>query len=262
LFDLISGGITFEEWIIMKGKFLTLIGTALTLAFSSTVAVAQSTKFPEGDFSNPEKNTEISESDDSLVAAADEKISPEAMEILCQRFPLNSRCDGTNEPTASPEDTTTEEAIPSENEISPENNIDTTPEAPLPDSSGEGVTPIPGTAPEGEFTLPSEDDAPTNITPMPGSAPEGEVTPSIEGDAPTNITPMPGSAPEGEVTPSTEGDAPTNITPMPGSAPEGDSPSNINKPEETTVPDSDSSKNTEQETTEGTESGVKILTPQ
>ena len=97
---------------MMKGKFLTLIGTALTLALSSTVTVAQSTKFPSRDFPEREEPTKFAESDDNLVAAAEEKLSPDAMEILCVRFPLNSRCSGANAATPSPEESTTEESMP------------------------------------------------------------------------------------------------------------------------------------------------------
>ncbi|MEM9925419.1 MAG: hypothetical protein AAF915_16975 [Cyanobacteria bacterium P01_D01_bin.50] len=158
----------------MKGKFTTLIGTALTLALSSTVAVAQSTKFPNRDFQNFEETTETSESNESLVAAADEELSPEAMKILCERFPLNSRCGGTNDPTNSPEETTTEEEItPSEENFSPDNNIDTTPGAPLPESSEE-MQPAPGT--------PFPESSPEGINPMPGN----EELPSAD-DAPTNM---------------------------------------------------------------------------
>ncbi|MGB7375270.1 MAG: hypothetical protein WA959_01660, partial [Rivularia sp. (in: cyanobacteria)] len=121
----------------MKGKFLTLIGTALTLALSSTVAVAQSTKFPSRDFPERQEPTSISESDDSIVAAAEEKLSPDAMEILCVRFPLNSRCSGANAATPSPEESTTEESMPAEDSTSPDNSFEeTTPGAPLP-----GTTP-------------------------------------------------------------------------------------------------------------------------
>ena len=56
----------------MKGKIITLIGTALTLALSSTVAVGQSTKFPNRDFPEREEPTSVSESDDSIVAAAED----------------------------------------------------------------------------------------------------------------------------------------------------------------------------------------------
>jgi hypothetical protein len=257
----------------MKGKFLTLIGTALTLALSSTVAVAQSTKFPNRDFPEREEPTSVSETDDTIVAAAEEELSPDAMEILCVRFPLNSRCSGANAVTPSSEDST-EESSPAEDSVSPDNSIETAPGEPLPGTTPEGITPIPGaplpgTTPEGVTpmpgsvtpeAIPSEDDAPTNITPMPGTAPEGEITPSEE-DAPTYITPMPGTAPEGEITPSEEEDAPTNIQTAPGGiTPDSDSPSNMNLPGETTLPDSDSPSNTEEETP--TEDGANILAPQ
>lgn len=185
----------------MKSKFVTLIGTALTLALSSTVAVAQSTKFPEREFPEREAPTEVSESDDALVAAAEEKLSPDAMEILCVRFPLNSRCEGKAEATTSPENTNTEEITP------PDNTIETTPGAPLP-----------------------------------GTTPEGEVAPSEEEDAPTNMTPMPGG-----VTPEA---APS----------EDDAPTNMNQPGDTTLPDSNSPSDTEEETTP--DNGAGILAPQ
>ena len=59
----------------MKGKSLTLIGTAITLAFSGNVAMAQS-------------------SDSHIYAPTEIKMSPEGMKILCKHFPLNSRCPG------------------------------------------------------------------------------------------------------------------------------------------------------------------------
>ena len=173
----------------MKGKFLTLIGTALTLALSSTVAVAQSTKFPNRNFPEREEPTTVSESDDSIVAASEEKLSPDAMKILCVRFPQNSRCEGANASTSSPEDTQTEESAPVEPSTSPDSVIETTPsEEPLPGATPESITPapdapLPGTTPE---AAPSEDDAPTNITPEPG-----ELTPEAatrEDAAPTNNT--------------------------------------------------------------------------
>ncbi|MEB3218198.1 MAG: hypothetical protein VKN72_18480 [Nostocales cyanobacterium 94392] len=187
----------------MKSKFITLIGTALTLALSSTVAVAQSNKFPNQDLPSGETTTETSEPSadgSNMVAASEEKLSPQAMEILCVRFPLNSRCEGKAEATTSPENTNTEEITP------PDNTIETTPDAPLP-----------GTTPEGEVA-PSEDDAPTNITPIPGG-----------------VTP--------EATPS-----------------EDDAPTNLNQPGGTTLPDSNSPNNTEEETTP--DNGAGILAPQ
>ncbi|MEA5595316.1 hypothetical protein VB797_13255, partial [Rivularia sp. UHCC 0363] len=110
----------------MKGKFLSLIGTALTLALSSTVAVAQSNKFPSLDPSaeGTTKTSESSSDGSTLVAAAEEKLSPDAMEILCVRFPLNTRCEGKSTTT---ENTNTPETTPSEQTTPPDNSIETTP---------------------------------------------------------------------------------------------------------------------------------------
>lgn len=67
----------------MKGKYLTLIGTALTLALTTNAAFAESSKSPVG------------ESDSlSMNAPTEIKLSAEGMKILCERSPLNSRCPG------------------------------------------------------------------------------------------------------------------------------------------------------------------------
>ncbi|NES99600.1 MAG: hypothetical protein F6K62_18130 [Sphaerospermopsis sp. SIO1G2] len=58
----------------MKREFLTVVGTAITLAFTSNVAMAQS--------------------HNSSSAPTEIKMSPEGMRILCLHFPLNSRCPG------------------------------------------------------------------------------------------------------------------------------------------------------------------------
>ena len=58
----------------MKIKYLVLIGTGLTLAAASGVAIAQSSD--TGGKNNP----------------SDIKLSPAAQTILCKQFPLNSRC--------------------------------------------------------------------------------------------------------------------------------------------------------------------------
>jgi hypothetical protein len=65
----------------MNAKYLTLIGTALTLALSTNAAFAESSKSP------------IGESDSlSMNLSAEIKLSPAGMKILCERSPLNSRC--------------------------------------------------------------------------------------------------------------------------------------------------------------------------
>ncbi|MEA5515119.1 hypothetical protein [Nodularia sp. UHCC 0506] len=67
----------------MKGISLTLIGTALTLALTTNVAVAQSIK------------SRVAESKNlSMNAPTEIKLSREGMKILCERSPLNSRCPG------------------------------------------------------------------------------------------------------------------------------------------------------------------------
>ncbi|HYW21700.1 MAG TPA: hypothetical protein VE956_20820 [Nodularia sp. (in: cyanobacteria)] len=67
----------------MLGKYLTLIGTALTLALTTNVAVAESSK------------SSVIKSDSLSTNAPEEiKLSPEGMKILCERSPLNSRCPG------------------------------------------------------------------------------------------------------------------------------------------------------------------------
>lgn len=144
----------------MKGKFLTLTGTALTLALTSNIAAAQITKFPE-----------LSQQQTETTAKTPEiKLSPEGMKILCEYFPLNSRCQGTSSNTTTPDSTTT----------------------PAPDST---TTPAPdSTTPED--TTPSPDStSPTQITPAPDStvpAPDS-TTPSPDSMNPTQMTPGSGT---------------------------------------------------------------------
>ncbi|PMB39280.1 hypothetical protein CEN47_05210 [Fischerella thermalis CCMEE 5319] len=117
----------------MKGKFLTLTGTALTLALTSNIAAAQITKFPE-----------LSQQQTETTAKTPEiKLSPEGMKILCEYFPLNSRCQGTSSNTTTPDSTTT----------------------PAPDSTTpEDTTPAP------DSTTPSPDSMnPTQMTPGSGT---------------------------------------------------------------------------------------------
>lgn len=144
----------------MKAKFLTLTGTALTLALTSNIAAAQITKFPE-----------LSQQQTETTAKTPEiKLSPEGKKILCEYFPLNSRCQGTSSNTTTPDSTTT----------------------PAPDST---TTPAPdSTTPED--TTPSPDStSPTQITPAPDStvpAPDS-TTPSPDSMNPTQMTPGSGT---------------------------------------------------------------------
>ncbi|MEA5566355.1 hypothetical protein VB693_13015, partial [Anabaena sp. UHCC 0399] len=79
------------------GKSLSLIGTVLTLAITANVAVAQSNKSP------------IAQSSSSSTSSSTEiKLSPEGFEILCKRFPLNSRCAGNQSVTPNADSTPVE----------------------------------------------------------------------------------------------------------------------------------------------------------
>ncbi|MFW9260766.1 hypothetical protein [Nostoc sp. CALU 546] len=154
----------------MMGKSLTMIGTALSLALTANIAVAESSKSPIAQ----------SSSDSSTSAPTEIKMSPEGMKILCQNFPLNSRCAGGTAVTPSAPGSTT---VPAETTPSDTTTPDST-------TTPEGVTP--------------PEDAPSNLTPAPGS-----VTPP-EG-APSNLTPAPGSVTPRNLTP-----APGSVTPPEG----------------------------------------------
>ncbi|WP_258003584.1 hypothetical protein, partial [Fischerella muscicola] len=142
----------------MKGRFLTLTGTALTLALTSNIAAAQITKFPE----LSQQQTETTGTPPEI------KLSPEGKKILCEYFPLNSRCQGASSNTTTPDSTTT----------------------PAPDST----TPAPDstTTPAPDSTTPAPDStSPTQITPAPDStvpAPDS-TTPAPDSTSPTQITP-------------------------------------------------------------------------
>ena len=95
-------------------------------------------------------------------AAAPLELSPAAMEILCERFPLNSRCEGSASPAAS--------------EMAP------APEAPVsemetPDATGGGMTP----------DAPVETEAPTGDTMMEEMPAETEVEPEASTETTTVV---------------------------------------------------------------------------
>jgi len=101
----------------MKNKILSLLGTTLMLsALGSTPSLAQS------------------ESED-----APEELSPAIMEILCERFPLNSRCVGENAETPTSSDMDSESmSEPGEDIQGPNAAPDTSPQTPgseIPDES-------------------------------------------------------------------------------------------------------------------------------
>lgn len=148
--------------------------------------------------------------------AEEQELSPEAMEILCKNFPLNSRCSGTSqvEETAPDEggaaDTpetmepdSSESGDPSSNEMeaAPEESMEAAPEEGAEDSSGAMEGPSEGGAEqpamEGEVSPESD----------PEAAPEGAITPGEVPAAPP-AAPVPEGGvgqPEGMTPPTPEG---------------------------------------------------------
>ncbi|MBD2387352.1 hypothetical protein [Cylindrospermum sp. FACHB-282] len=117
----------------MKGKSLTLIGTAITLALTSNVAVGQSSKSPIDESSNS-----------SITSPTEIKLSPEGMKILCEHFPLNSRCPGgTAINSSSPSNTKIPFVKPAQENTNSESTI--VPTDPTSPESGnpENLNPVP-----------------------------------------------------------------------------------------------------------------------
>lgn len=86
-----------EVWRLsnMNGKYLTLIGTALTLALTSNVALAQSSKFETAQSGGQP-------SGESTRSPGEVKLSPRVdRKKFCTDFPLNSRCQGEAASTPS-----------------------------------------------------------------------------------------------------------------------------------------------------------------
>lgn len=158
----------------MKKRYIGLFGTALTLALTSN-AVAQ------------EQTSETPEIE----------LSPQGLEILCERFPLNSRCEGGT-PLTGPAPTGT---------VAPDATT------PVPDAT----TPIPPTTapvtPDG--TTPLDPTAPP-VTPLPG--PDGTMTPDT-------MTPPGGPAEGTTLPPESPTGGGTRVAPeSPVNAPDGTSP--------------------------------------
>ena len=147
----------------MKAKYLTIICTAFALAVTGSVALAQS--------STETKTPEI-------------YLSPEGFKILCERFPLNSRCPGgvsvTTPPTGT---TTTPETEPSPNPSAPDPG---TTDVPPTDTTSPGV---PGGAGD-TINNPS-----TPNTTSPGTGMPGTETPSTDTTSPG----IPGGAGNGTI---------------------------------------------------------------
>jgi hypothetical protein len=148
----------------MKLKFLSLLGATFAVVLSSSAVLAQ-----EAGQQPPEI-----------------QLSPEGKKILCEKFPLNSRCPGGQPLTGVPTGT---EAAPAPDATMP-SEPGTAPDATMPSD--------PGAAPD--TTMPSDPGAAPDATMPsdPGAAPAPDTTmPADPGTAP----PPDGSAP---TTPGTE----------------------------------------------------------
>ncbi|YAF94665.1 MAG: hypothetical protein AB3A66_18985 [Nodularia sp. CChRGM 3473] len=152
----------------MKGKSLTLMGTALTLALTTNVAFAQSSK------------SSIADSNSLSTSSPTEiKLSPEGMKILCERSPLNSRCPGGTAVISPASGSTLPENLPSESNTTPEST--TAPETLMvPESdTPSNLTPAPETLMVPESDTPSSTTAPETLM-VPESGTSGNVTPTPE----------------------------------------------------------------------------------
>lgn len=159
----------------MKGRSLTLLGTALMLALTSHVAVAQSTKFRvlEQDQSASPSNEQILSQASQVPGSAGQtpprKLRPDVKKILCTDFPLNSQCQETSATTpggststeTKPSDTPTEKK-PRHRKKKPRNSDTPT---------------TPGSAPSDTGTPGSQTGGPPDST-NPPSSPPGTGTPS------------------------------------------------------------------------------------
>jgi hypothetical protein len=223
---------------MMKGKYFTLIGTALTLALSSNIAVAQSTKFPE-----------LQADKETKTSSQEKELTPDVMEILCKKSPLNSRCpggtavqpvtgdSGAGAPTVTPPESGTQvtpapeapapEAVPP----SPAPEVPPTPDSgvtpmtpPAGTGSPEKITPLPGTGTPDSNTSPAPE-----VPTTPGSGVTPMTPPSGSSNGDTNkITPLPSTgtpdgnvitAPEGKVEPSNQMKEPSGVSPAPATLP-------------------------------------------
>ncbi|MUH01345.1 hypothetical protein F7734_57380 [Scytonema sp. UIC 10036] len=195
----------------MNGKYLAFIGTAIALAFSSNVAVAQGAEIER-----------IAQGGQPSTAKPF-KLSPEGKKILCQNFPLNSACQaggagttqtpssGQSNPSGSSETpgTATPGTAPAEPGTvnTPDGTRDV---APPPtgttgtDGSGTQITPPAGTTGAPDSTQPegtNQDSAnPDDSKVTPGTAPAEPGTTNTP-DGTTETTPSDG--PGGTTTPST-----------------------------------------------------------
>ncbi|MEA5573767.1 hypothetical protein [Calothrix sp. UHCC 0171] len=202
----------------MKGKFLTLVGTALSLALSCSVANAQSSKFPELQAQN------------SSTSAPDKKLAPDVMEILCKNFPLNSRCqsDADAKTPSTPSEGTTE-TTPESTTTTPDSGTQVTPPADSGTTDGGSTTPAPlpgSTVPDN--TNPSGTSTPDSNIPSDSGTP---VAPPADGTNNQEAAPLP-TLPEN---PGSNNDAGSGSSTEPLKTPTSETPSST-EPLKQTIP--------------------------
>ncbi len=173
------------------------------------------------------------------------RLSAEGFKILCENFPLNSRCQGGGEqPSVVPETTpreslnpgtSAEPSFPSAPSAAPEAPSDTTapsyePSAPSTEPSGgmspqpsDGMSPAPGSVDVPQPSLPSVPDSPKpqSLT-VPDATPKGERsgTPAAPAEAPT----APSAAPAAPGAPGTTPQSAPSAPSAPSAAPSSGTP--------------------------------------
>lgn len=169
----------------MNGKYLTLIGTALTLALTSNVALAQSSKFETAQSGGQSGGQ-------STSSPGEVKLSPRVdKKKFCTDFPLNSRCQGeaASTPSSSGSSSDTQK------------------------QPADGSTAVPGKAPNDPGTL-NTPSGTTDLPPAPAGNPSGsgsgtqqQTLPGGTGDTQTSpsngTTGAPDSNPGGTAVPGT-----------------------------------------------------------
>jgi hypothetical protein len=173
----------------VKIKYIGLFGTALTLALTgNAVAQEQTGETPEIE------------------------LSPQGLEILCERFPLNSRCEGGT-PLTGPAPTGT--VAPDATTPIPPTTAPVTPGGTTPlDPTAPPVTPLPG--PDGTMS-------PDTMTPPGGPAEGTTLPPESPTGGGTRVAPeSPINAPDGtspDAAPGTQGPGTDMMTPPGGMTP-------------------------------------------
>jgi hypothetical protein len=215
--------------LIVLKKLSALMGVAGASVLISLPAWSQSA--PEG---SPSGETPTQIAQDSTPSSGSEvQLSPQGLEILCQRFPLNSRCSGAAEsgeltPRSQPGslDTTPPSgdtpASPGSDQIPPGDSINpgdsTTPPFGRPDGglTTPDTTPAPGpsgdTTEPGGSTSPSERPGSGSPNTSPGSGSSGS---GGSGTSPRSIAPvkeLKQDAGSGETTPQNEPSAADALT--------------------------------------------------